>query len=77
MIQFAIIDDANVVENVVAGETLAEVQAVFPDKTVVEYSIPNIGGTYVDGKFIQPANINNDTTSVPETIVVVEETPAE
>jgi hypothetical protein len=77
MIQFAVIGEGSVVENIVAGETLAAVQEVFAGKTVVEYSIPSIGGTYVDGKFILPANTNENTTSLPETIVIVEEVPAE
>jgi hypothetical protein len=52
MASFAVIKNG-IIENCIAAESLAIAEEV-TGLTCVEYTIPQIGGTYVDGKFIAP-----------------------
>ena len=52
MANFAVINNG-VVENCIVAESQAIAEEV-TGLTCVEYTVPQIGGTYVDGKFIAP-----------------------
>ena len=53
MATFAVINNG-IVENCLAAESLAIAEEI-TGKTCVEYTVPSVGYTYVDGKFIAPA----------------------
>ena len=52
MATFAVIKDG-IVDNCIVAESLASAEEV-TGFTCIEYTVPLIGGTYVDGKFIAP-----------------------
>ena len=52
MATFAVIKDG-IIENCIVADSLAIAEEV-TEATCIEYTVPSIGGTYVDGKFIAP-----------------------
>jgi len=52
MANFAVIKDG-IIENCIVADSLAIAEEV-TEATCIEYTVPQIGGTYVDGKFIAP-----------------------
>jgi hypothetical protein len=52
MATFAVIKDG-IIENCIIAESLATAEQT-TETTCIEYTVPSIGGTYVDGKFIAP-----------------------
>jgi hypothetical protein len=52
MATFAVIKDG-IIENCIVADSLAIAEEV-TEATCIEYTVPQIGGTYVDGKFIAP-----------------------
>jgi hypothetical protein len=52
MATFAVIKDG-IIENCILADSLAIAEEV-TEATCIEYTVPQIGGTYVDGKFIAP-----------------------
>jgi len=52
MATFAVIKDG-VVDNCIVAESLAIAEEV-TGLTCIEYTVPSVGYTYVDGKFIAP-----------------------
>ena len=53
MKKFAVLNESNVVENIVVSESAEALETQFPDKTFVEYTFPDLGSVYVDGKFVK------------------------
>jgi hypothetical protein len=53
MANFAVIKDG-IIENCIVADSLAIAEEA-TEATCIEYTVPSIGGTYVDGKFIAPA----------------------
>ena len=53
MATFAVIKNG-IVENCIVADSLATAEEI-TEATCIEYTVPQIGGTYVDGKFIAPA----------------------
>ena len=52
MANFAVIKDG-IIDNCIVAESQAIAEEV-TGLTCIEYTVPSIGGTYVDGKFIAP-----------------------
>jgi hypothetical protein len=53
MATFAVIKDG-IIDNCLVAETQAIAEEL-TGSTCIEYTVPTIGGTYVDGKFIAPS----------------------
>lgn len=53
MATFVVIKNG-IIDNCIVAETQAIAEEV-TGLTCIEYTVPTIGGTYVDGKFIAPA----------------------
>ena len=53
MATFAVIKDG-IIENCIQAESLAIAEEL-TGLTCIEYTVPQIGGTYADGNFIAPA----------------------
>ena len=52
MANFAVIKNG-IIENCIVADSLAIAEEV-TEATCIEYTLPQVGGTYVDGKFIAP-----------------------
>ena len=53
MATFAVIKDG-IIDNCIVAESLAIAEEI-TGLTCIEYTVPTVGGTYTDGKFIAPA----------------------
>jgi hypothetical protein len=53
MTYFAVLDENNIVLNLIVADSLEDAEQV-TEKTCVEYSIPEINDTFLNGKFIKP-----------------------
>jgi hypothetical protein len=67
MAYFAVLDENNIITNLIVADSLQIAESV-TGTTCIEYFLPMIGGTYVDGQFVDPIleEIPSEDPVVPE-----------